>query len=433
MKHFMKTLLLLLVTVCVLPVAAQIRGYNIQVNVVPDHQDWTYKVGETATFRISVTKSATPLAGAVIDYEAGPEMYQDVKKTAVVLKDGTLTVKGKMSKPGFYRVDVKTTIGGKEYKGACAAAFSPEQLKPTTVNPADFDQFWQNAISEARHTDLNPTKRLLPERCTKDVNVYEVSFQNVRWESRTYGILCEPVKPGMYPALLRVPGAGVRPYGGDIYTASKGAVTLEIGIHGIPVTMQQSVYDDLGQGALNGYWEFGMDNRDKSYYKHVVLGCIRALDYIEQYTPWNGKELGVTGSSQGGFLSLATAGLDRRITFYAPVHAALCDHTASLKGVACGWPHYFYWNKGKGMEKQIETSRYYDGVNFARRITNAQTGWFSFGYNDDVVPPTTAWATYNIVKGPKSITPYQQTAHFWYQEQWDEWENWLLTQMNIKP
>ncbi len=433
MKHFMKTLLLLLATVCVLPVAAQIRGYNIQVNVVPDHQDWTYKVGETATFRISVTKSATPLAGAVIDYEAGPEMYQDVKKTAVVLKDGTLTVKGKMSKPGFYRVDVKTTIGGKEYKGACAAAFSPEQLKPTTVNPADFDQFWQNAISEARHTDLNPTKRLLPERCTKDVNVYEVSFQNVRWGSRTYGILCEPVKPGKYPALLRVPGAGVRPYGGDIYTASKGAVTLEIGIHGIPVTMQQSVYDDLGQGALNGYWEFGMDNRDKSYYKHVVLGCIRALDYIEQYTPWNGKELGVTGSSQGGFLSLATAGLDRRITFYAPVHAALCDHTASLKGVACGWPHYFYWNKGKGMEKQIETSCYYDGVNFARRITNAQTGWFSFGYNDDVVPPTTAWATYNIVKGPKSITPYQQTAHFWYQEQWDEWENWLLTQMNIKP
>lgn len=433
MKHFMKTLLLLLATVCVLPVAAQIRGYNIQVNVVPDHQDWTYKVGETATFRISVTKSATPLAGAVIDYEAGSEMYQDVKKTAVVLKDGTLTVKGKMTKPGFYRVDVKTTIGGKEYKGACAAAFSPEQLKPTTVNPADFDQFWQNAISEARHTDLNPTKRLLPERCTKDVNVYEVSFQNVRWGSRTYGILCEPVKPGKYPALLRVPGAGVRPYGGDIYTASKGAVTLEIGIHGIPVTMQQSVYDDLGQGALNGYWEFGMDNRDKSYYKHVVLGCIRALDYIEQYTPWNGKELGVTGSSQGGFLSLATAGLDRRITFYAPVHAALCDHTASLKGVACGWPHYFYWNKGKGMEKQIETSRYYDGVNFARRITNAQTGWFSFGYNDDVVPPTTAWATYNIVKGPKSITPYQQTAHFWYQEQWDEWENWLLTQMNIKP
>ena len=181
-----------------------------------------------------------------------------------------------------------------------------------------------------------------------------------------------------------------------------------------------------------GYWEYNMDSREKHYYHHVILGCIRAIDYISEYTPWNHQELGVTGSSQGGFLSLATAGIDQRVTFYAPVHAALCDHTNSLKGIACGWPHYFYWNKGKGQEKQIEVSRYYDGVNFARLITDKQTGWFSFGYNDDVVPPTTAWATYNTVKGPKEISPYRATWHFWYQEQWDEWENWLLKQMKIK-
>ena len=72
------------------------------------------------------------------------------------------------------------------------------------------------------------------------------------------------------------------------------------------------------------------------------------------------------------------------------------------------------------------TSRYYDGVNFARLITDQQKGWFSFGYNDDVVPPTTAWATYNVVTGPKELSPYQATWHFWFQEQWDEWQNWLL-------
>jgi len=81
--------------------------------------------------------------------------------------------------------------------------------------------------------------------------------------------------------------------------------------------------------------------------------------------------------------------------------------------------------------RKIETSRYYDGVNFARLITDKQEGWFSFGYNDDVVPPTTAWATYNIVTGPKEISPYRATWHFWFQEQWDEWENWLLKQMKI--
>ena len=429
------TIFLLLLLWIVMPVQAQIRGNSIQVTVMPDHQDWRYEVGQTATFKVNVTKENALLDGVTIDYACGPEMYQDVKKQGVVLKDGTLTLKGKMTKPGFYRVDVTAHVDGKEYKGACSAAFSPEQLQPTTVMPQDFESYWQNAIKAARWTDLNPTKRLLPERCTKDVNVYEVSFQNMQWNWRTYGILCVPVKAGKYPALLRVPGAGVRPYGGDVYTASQGVVTLEIGIHGISVTMEQKVYDDVFNGALMNYWNFGMDNRDDSYYKRVVIGCIRALDYIEQYTPWNGKELGVTGSSQGGFLSLATAGLDKRITCYAPVHAALCDHTASLKGVACGWPHYFYKmqnEKGEIKNARVETSRYYDGVNFARLITSQQKGWFSFGYNDDVVPPTTAWATYNIVRGPKEISPYQATWHYWHQEQWDEWENWLLKELGTK-
>ena len=270
---------------CLVSVHAQIRGNNIEVRVVPDHQDWRYEVGETATFKVCVTKSNTLLYNIRVDYSAGPEMYQNVKQQGVILKDGTLTLKGKMTKPGFYRVDVTAYVDGKEYKGACGAAFSPDKILPTTVMPQDFKDYWKNAIQQARNTDLMPTKRLLPERCTKDVNVYEVSFQNMQWGWRTYGILCVPVKEGKYPALLRVPGAGVRPYGGDVWTASQGVITLEIGIHGISVTMDQKVYDDIFNGALMNYWNYGNDNRDDSYYKRVVLGCIRAIDYIEQYTP----------------------------------------------------------------------------------------------------------------------------------------------------
>ena len=408
---------------------AQIRGNSVVVTVEPDHADWKYNVGEKVNYTVEVRREGSLVKNVSVDYQMGPEMYQDVKKS-VVLKDGTLKLTGGMKKPGFCRLDVIAHVDGKDYKSACGAAFEPEKLQPSSVMPKDFEAFWQKSIADARNTDLDPTKRLLPERCTKDVNVYEVSFQNERWGLRTYGILCVPVREGKYPALLRVPGAGVRPYGGDIYTASQGVITLEIGIHGIPVTMDQTVYDNLHNGALNCYWEFNMDSREKHYYHHVIMGCIRALDYIEQYTPWNGKGLGVTGSSQGGFLTLVTAGLDKRITCYAPVHAALCDHTNSLKGEACGWPHYFYGMKsGEVKSEKLETSRYYDGVNFARLINDKQKGWFSFGYNDDVVPPTTAWSTYNTVTGPKEIKPYQATWHFWHQEQWDEWEAWLLKEL----
>ena len=431
----MKRLLTLIVGLAtLLPMSAQIRGNSIVVSVTPDRKNWTYQAGETAHFVVNVRKNGTLLDGVQVDFEAGPVLYPDVKKQGVTLKDGTMTWSGRLNRPGFYSLKVRAHVEGKDYEGLCSVAFSPERLLPATQCPPDFDEFWAKALADARQYDLDATRTLLPERCTKDVNVYEVSFVNNRPGSRIYGILCVPVKAGRYPALLRVPGAGVRPYGGDVYTASQGAITLEIGIHGIPVTMPQNVYDRLLDGALNGYWETNLDEPDKNYYKRVVVGAVRSCDYIASLAEWNGTSLGVTGSSQGGFLSLATAALDKRVTFFGAVHDAMCDYESELKGVAGGWPHYFYQADGDGTahasKAKIEGARYYDGVNFARRITCR--GWFSFGFNDEVVPPTSSYATYNVVTAPKTLSIYQQTAHFWYQEQWDEWENWLLKQMGLR-
>ena len=255
-----------------------------------------------------------------------------------------------------------------------------------------------------------------------------MSFQNIREGSRTYGILCEPAKPGRYPAILHLPGAGVRPYTGDSWTAAMGVIVLDIGIHGISVTQPKELYDQLAAGALKGYPSIGLDDRDQAYYKRVVVGCVRAVDYIEEFTQWDGQHLAVSGASQGGFLTLVTAALDSRVTCFATVHAALCDNTAALRGVACGWPHYFY-HVDQPSKARVETAPYYDGANFARRIKCP--GWFSFGYNDEVVPPTTAYATYNVVEAPKTLSTYPQTGHYWHQEQWDEWQAWLFKKLNI--
>lgn len=419
---------LLLLTITIIPVCAQIRGNSIEVSVTPDHKDWNYKTGETAEFIVNVRKSGTLLDNVKVDYEAGPVMYPDTKKTDVTLKDGTMKWKASMKTPGFYRLKVTAHVNGKDYEGLCTAGFSPEKIQPKAKCPDDFDKFWKETLERARWNDLDPTKRLLPERCTKDVNVYEVSFVNDKPGSRIYGILCLPVKPGKYPALLRVPGAGVRPYSGDIWTASQGAITLEIGIHGIPVTMEQNVYDRMLDGCLNNYWDTNLDNPDRNYYKRVVTGAVRAVDYIASLPEWNGTSCGVTGSSQGGFLSLATAALDKRITFLGAVHDAMCDYESEVEGIAGGWPHYFY--KGEKQEARIKGARYYDGVNFARRVTCP--GWYSFGYNDDVVPPNSSYGTYNIITAPKTLSVYQKTGHYWYQEQWDEWLEWLFKQMGLR-
>jgi cephalosporin-C deacetylase len=410
------------------PLKAQIRGNNIVVMVTPDHQDWNYKIGEKATFSVKVLRSGTPLNQVQVDYEAGPVFYPDIKKSAI-LKNGEMQWSGKMDHPGFYRLKVTTSINGRKYEGLCTAGFSPEKIVPFTQCPKDFDEYWSEALKKARKYNLDPTLKLLPDRCTDLDQVYEVSFVNDGPDSRIYGILSVPIRPGKYPALLRVPGAGCRPYSGDTYTADGKCIVLEIGIHGIPVTMPQIVYDRLLGGALNHYWDVNVGYPDKNYYHRVVIGAERAVDYIASRPEWDGKTLGVTGASQGGFLSLAVAALDSRVTFLAAVHDAMCDYEAELHGVAGGWPHYFYQRKDVD-EKEIEGARYYDGVNFARRVT--VPCWFSFGYNDETVPPTSSYGTYNIVKAPKKLSVYQMTGHYWYQEQWDEWQDFLKTQLHVK-
>ena len=97
-------------------------------------------------------------------------------------------------------------------------------------------------------------------------------------------------------------------------------------------------------------------NPYRNAYRRVVTGAVRGVDYIASLPEWNGKIIGVTGSSQGGFLSIAVAALDKRITFLAPVHDAMCDYEAEIHGVAGGWPHYFYKeDKALGAAQGIES------------------------------------------------------------------------------
>jgi len=397
----------------------------IKVIVSPDHKDWTYKLNEEAIFSVQVLKYGNLVENVTVDYEIGHETLPDVKKEGVVLKNGRTEFSGTMKVPGFYRLRVWAIVDGKRYEGLATAGFEPEKIQPTVKDPADFDNFWSNAIAEARKINLDPRITLMPERCTSEANVYQVSFQNETNGSRIYGILAIPKKPGKYPAILRVPGAGIRPYAGDPRTAALGVITLEIGIHGIPVNLDNQVYDNLANGALSSYNNIRMNNRDAFYYKRVYLGCVRAVDFIFTLPEFNGTDVAVTGGSQGGALTIVTAGLDKRVKYMAAMYPALCDNTGYLNKRAGGWPHYFRNAEPKSGE--IETLGYYDVVNFARRITIP--GFYTWGYNDLTCPPTSMYSAYNVIPAPKELQIFQETGHWAFPEQNEALNNWLIKQV----
>jgi cephalosporin-C deacetylase-like acetyl esterase len=431
MKKF--SLIICLALVFINCLSAQPTEQMVKVVVAPDHADWLYKTGENVKFSISVLQYGNPVKNAVIRYSIAPEKMEAIKKDSLVLPNGVLSVDGgTMSTPGFLRCTVTAFIDGKEYTKLATAGFDPLTIKPTVDNPSDFTQFWNKAKADLANIPIDARMTLIPERCTEKVNVYHVSLQNFRVGSRLYGILCVPKKDGKYPALLTVPGAGVRPYYGNITMAEKGLITFEIGIHGVPVNMDVSVYNNLGAGALNGYQNFNLDDRDRFYYKRVYLGCVRANDFIFSLSEFDGNNLAVTGGSQGGALSIITAGLDPRVKYLAAYYPALSDVTGYLKGRAGGWPHYFDKNNlaFNNKKDKIETVGYYDVVNFARLLK--VPGMYSWGFNDDVCPPTSMYAAYNVITAPKSLYLALETGHWTFPEQIEKLNNWLLQKLQEK-
>ena len=195
--------------------------------------------------------------------------------------------------------------------------------------------------------------------------------------------------------------------------------------------LPQEVYDGLLAGPFNsgrGYTAFNLDDRERYYYRRVYLGCLRANDFLVSHPKWDGKNLVVTGGSQGGALTITTAGLDPRVTALAPYYPALSDMAGYLKGRAGGWPHLFREEKdGHRTPAKIRTAAYYDVVNFARRVK--APGLYSWGWNDEVCPPTSTHAAYNVVTAPKELLLAVETGHNTVPEETEKVDRWIDAQV----
>ena len=73
---------------------------------------------------------------------------------------------------------------------------------------------------------------------------------------------------------------------------------------------------------------------------------------------------------------------------------------------------------------KVETSKYYDVVNFARQVK--VPGFYSWGFNDDVCPPTSMYAAYNVIKAPRTLYLVEETGHWTYPEQGEKSTKWIF-------
>ena len=406
----LKAIILIMVWGYTLPIGAENYPYRSDYLwlTVPDHANWLYQVGEKAKVEVTFTKYGIP-QNVEVAYEIGPDEMPATTSGTIKLKNGRATINmGTMKQPGF--LDLRLSING-QYQHHVKVGFSPEQLKPYTKNPKDFDAFWQKNLEEARQSELHVDCKKVDAYCTDNTDTYLLKIKTDHRHS-IYAYLSKPKKQGRYPVVLCPPGAGIKTIKEpmrNIYYAKNGFIRLEMEIHGLNPEMTTEQFKEITTAFdhENGYLTNGLDSRDNYYMKHVYVACVRAVDYLCSLPDWDGKNVFVQGGSQGGALSLITAALDPRITACVANHPALSDMAGYLANRAGGYPHF---NRLKDMltPEKVQTMAYFDVVNFARRITCPV--YLTWGYNDNVCPPTTSYIVWNLITSPKEslITPVNE-------------------------
>lgn len=400
----------------------------VQIVITPSNADWNYTVGEMAELEIQAFRHGVPLQEFAFSYEIGDdEMPPEITGTEKVHNGLARIHVGTMTRPGFRQCVIKLLYDGAEYKNMVKLGFSVTEIKPTTHMPEDFTEYWQSVADESGRISLRPHVIPLPEYSTEKVEVSLVRLNGFLPGQFIYGYLCKPRREGKFPVLLNPPGAGVKRILPSTEYAEEGFLTLTIEVHGILPMLDENEYKFYRELQGN-YMYQGLDNRDHMPFKAIFMACLRSVDYLCSLPEFDGINAGVTGGSQGGTLSMVTAALHPRITFLSAFYPAMCDMSGYHYGRAGGWPHLLrHGSVGDfSTENVLTTTAYYDMVNFAQLIR--VTGFYSFGYNDPVCPPTSVYAAVNQVTSSKTIVVEPISGHWRFPETNRQSIHWMKAQ-----
>lgn len=411
----MRTLSLLFLTVVAsqaLVPAPKTTGYKLEAST--DRPGAVYKVGEPVTCTIKLTKDGQPVNDAEVSWTFSKDGLPPYENGKATLKNGAVTATGKLGEPGFLqcRASFRETPKSKPLTALAGAGVSPLEIKPSMPVPDDFDAFWSAQKKKLAAVPINA--RLTPEKSpSKTVEVFDVQADCVGAPVSAYFAKPVNAKPKSLPAILFVHGAGVSSSGlaSAASWAGNGTLSMNMNAHGIPNGKPAEFYKALADGSLKDYRNAGKEDREKCYFLGMFLRLVRAIDFLTSQPEWNGKDVIVYGSSQGGFQAFAAAGIDERVTLMCAGVPAGCDHTGVVAKRVNGWPKFIpSLPVAEPDPKVLQAVRYFDNVNFATH-THAREAIVTVGFIDTTCPPTSVYAAYNALPIQKQIFNDVKSGH----------------------
>jgi cephalosporin-C deacetylase len=369
---------------------------HFALSIVPDHADALYHTGDLVTFTIRLQKDGTPVDGVEVKWVLSKDGVPPVREGEATLRNGQAVVTGSLGRPGFLRCDATfESEEGKPAKAAAAAGIDPWLIRPSLPTPKDFGAFWEGKQKLLAEIPINA--RLKPVASSeKDVEAFDLRADSLGTPVSGYFARPAGAKPKSLPAILTLQGAGVHDsnLSGAVSWAKHGLLAVDLNAHGMPNGLPPQFYNDVQATVLKDYEHAGSQSRETSYFLGMYLRVLRAIDFLASQPEWDGRTLILYGAGEGGGQAIAGAGLDSRVTLVVAAVPAMCDYSGILAGRVDAWPKLApNGPDGKPDAAVLEASRYFDSVNFVRRIKGDIL--FTVGFIDTICPPTSVYAAFN--------------------------------------
>jgi cephalosporin-C deacetylase len=285
------------------------------------------------------------------------------------------------------------------------------RYKPSLNREEDFESFWRSTVAAAVKQPLNA--ELVPYNLpAKGMTCYAVRFDGFEG-GRIAGWYVQPDTSGPAPGLVVYHGySGRAPRPLELLAlASQGIAVLSMDCRGQNGQSQDA--STPSEGHQMGWMTKGIRDPQTYYYRYVYADALRALELLAGRAEVDADRLAVTGGSQGGGLSLATAALtDRNLRLALPDIPFLCDFRRSIEITSNGpYPEIVNFLKvfPHLRERAMRTLSYFDCMNLAPwircRTVVSNCLW------DDICPPSSIFAAYHHLQCERSMEIYPYHKH----------------------
>ncbi|WP_251150506.1 acetylxylan esterase [Cellulosimicrobium sp. Marseille-Q4280] len=279
-----------------------------------------------------------------------------------------------------------------------------ETYAPTLDEPDDLDTFWTTTLAASRAAGGDLAETVHVERVETGldlVTVDDVTFPGFGGHP-IKAWLVRPARPdGPLPAVVEFIG-----YGGGRGLAHEHLVWAAAGFaHLVVDTRGQGsrwgtgggTPDPVGSGpATPGFLTRGIEDPHDHYYRRVFTDGVRAVDALRSLPGIDPARVSVAGTSQGGGISIAVAGLSEGLVAAMP-DVPFLSHFRRAVEITDRDPYgeiRQYLAVHRDAEDTVfRTLSYLDVALLARRAT--APALFSVALMDATCPPSTVYAAFN--------------------------------------